>query len=121
VNVATAYHHTQHRTAIVKPTPQALWRTVYLTITAYVIRHDPLCDTYVGRTASGSIAKVGTVAVSPRQFPWGTQFRIPGYGRGVAEDSGGAIVPGTLDVAVTTCRAAFQWGRRTLPVQVRVK
>jgi 3D (Asp-Asp-Asp) domain-containing protein len=94
-------------------------REISLIVTAYVIRPDHGCVTNLNHTAlMNRPAHVGTVAVDPRRFKAGTRFDIPGYGRGVAEDTGSAIVGRTIDVAVTSCSEAFHWGRRTLLVRV---
>ena len=71
----------------------------------------------VGRTASGTTAKMGTVAADPRVFPFGTRLEIPGYGTGVVEDVGGSIKGRHIDVWFQTHEEAVRWGRRELPVK----
>ena len=74
----------------------------------------------VGLTSSGTWARYGTIAADTRYYPYGTVMLIPGYGKGVVEDIGGAIKgPRRLDVYFKTRRRALKWGRQTLPVQVR--
>lgn len=74
----------------------------------------------VGLTSSGKWARYGTVAADTRHYPYGTVMIIPGYGKGVVEDTGGAIKgPRRLDVYFKTRRRALKWGRQTLQVQVR--
>jgi 3D (Asp-Asp-Asp) domain-containing protein len=51
-----------------------------------------------GRTATGTAVHKGTVAVDPRVIPLGTRMYIPGYGNGVAEDTGGAIIGNIIDL-----------------------
>lgn len=51
-----------------------------------------------GITATGTTVRKGTVAVDPRVIPLGTRMYIPGYGYGVAEDTGGAIVGNIIDL-----------------------
>jgi 3D (Asp-Asp-Asp) domain-containing protein len=51
-----------------------------------------------GRTATGTTVRKGTVAVDPRVIPLGTRMYIPGYGAGVAEDTGGAIIGSMIDL-----------------------
>ncbi len=92
---------------------------VVLLATAYVVRAGTgNCDAYTSRTADGSRADYGVVAVSPHQFRFGTKFRIPGYGVAIAHDTGGDIHYGRMDVAMLSCRAAFAWGARTVKVDV---
>jgi 3D (Asp-Asp-Asp) domain-containing protein len=51
-----------------------------------------------GGTATGTTVRKGTVAVDPRVIPLGTSMYIPGYGYGVAEDTGGAVVGNIIDL-----------------------
>ena len=70
----------------------------------------------IGRTASGRIARPGTIAVDPKVFPPGTKFYIPGYGWGRADDIGGK--GRTLDLFFWQHRTAEKWGERTRAVKV---
>ncbi len=49
-------------------------------------------------TASGSILDYGVVAVDPSVIPLGTKMCIPGYGIGVALDTGGGITGNRIDL-----------------------
>jgi 3D (Asp-Asp-Asp) domain-containing protein len=51
-----------------------------------------------GTTATGTAVRKGTVAVDPRVIPLGTRMYIPGYGYGVAEDTGGGIIGNVIDL-----------------------
>ena len=51
-----------------------------------------------GTTATGTTVQKGTVAVDPSVIPLGTRMYIPGYGDGVAEDTGGAIIGNIIDL-----------------------
>lgn len=51
-----------------------------------------------GRTATGTTVRKGTVAVDPSVIPLGTRMHIPGYGYGLAEDTGGAIIGNIIDL-----------------------
>lgn len=74
----------------------------------------------VGLTSSGTWARYGTIAADTRYYPYGTVMIVPGYGRGVVEDIGGAIKgPRRIDVYFKTRRQALKWGRQTLKVRVR--
>ncbi|HEU4759757.1 MAG TPA: G5 domain-containing protein [Dehalococcoidia bacterium] len=51
-----------------------------------------------GRTATGIPVAKGVVAVDPRVIPLGTWLYIPGYGYGLAADTGGAIRGNIIDL-----------------------
>ncbi|HYZ14939.1 MAG TPA: ubiquitin-like domain-containing protein [Candidatus Acidoferrum sp.] len=69
-----------------------------------------------GTTASGRPAGHGVVAVDPRVIPLGTHMFIPGYGRAVAGDTGGAIHGNRIDLGFNSNRQANQFGRRPVTV-----
>ncbi len=61
----------------------------------------------------------GTIAADTRHYPFGTRMYIPGYGYGVVEDRGSAIVgPGIIDVYHNSHGSALQWGRQKLEVTI---
>ena len=70
-----------------------------------------------GRTATGTQAGPGSIAVDPTVIKLGSHLYVPGYGYGTAVDTGGAI-RGTLIDVWLTCDAALQWGRRQLTIYV---
>lgn len=70
------------------------------------------------RTATGRRAGRGVVAVDPSVIPLGTRLYIPGYGYGVAADTGGAIKGHRIDVCFDTAAEAIRWGRRRVTVVV---
>ena len=72
----------------------------------------------VGRTASGTRARLGTVAADPARYPMGTVIHVPGYGYGRVEDTGGAITGDALDLWFPSHARAQTWGRQSLAVQV---
>lgn len=51
-----------------------------------------------GITATGVPVTKGIVAVDPRVIPLGTRMYIPGYGYGVAADTGGGIIGNMIDL-----------------------
>jgi 3D (Asp-Asp-Asp) domain-containing protein len=69
-----------------------------------------------GTTATGVPVGPGIVAVDPTVIPLGTHMTIPGYGEGVAADTGGAIIGARIDVWVPDEAAATQWGVRTVTI-----
>jgi len=77
--------------------------------TAYALR---------GSTKSGGSAGWGSVAVDPSVIPLGSRLAVPGYGMGVASDTGGAIVGARIDVWFPTVAQANEWGSRVVTVTV---
>lgn len=70
-----------------------------------------------GRTATGTLAGPGSIAVDPAVIKLGSHLYVPGYGYGWAVDTGG-VIKGTLIDVWLTCDAAIQWGRRQLTIFV---
>ena len=67
----------------------------------------------VGQTASGKMAKFGTIAADTKHYPFGTVMYVPGYGTGVVEDRGSAITGAhKIDLWFPTEREALNWGRQ---------
>jgi 3D (Asp-Asp-Asp) domain-containing protein/peptidoglycan hydrolase CwlO-like protein len=71
-----------------------------------------------GRTATGVPVGWGVVAVDPNVIPLGTRMTIPGYGEGIAADTGSAIVGARIDLWFPTLAQARDWGRRTVTIAV---
>ncbi len=71
-----------------------------------------------GTTATGRAAGHGIVAVDPRYIPLGTHLYIPGYGRALAADTGGAIHGNRIDLGFESSRDAMTFGRRAIVVYV---
>jgi 3D (Asp-Asp-Asp) domain-containing protein len=69
-------------------------------------------------TASGLWPTRGMVAVDPSVIPLGTRLTIPGYGVGIAADTGGAVRGNTIDIWFPTQAQALRWGRRTITITV---
>jgi 3D (Asp-Asp-Asp) domain-containing protein len=69
-----------------------------------------------GHTATGAPVGWGVVAVDPSVIPLGTRMTIPGYGEGIAADTGSAIVGSTIDLWFPTLAQARAWGRRTVTI-----
>lgn len=82
-------------------------QTLTVSSTGYALR---------GRTASGLPTGWGIVAVDPSVIPLGTRMTIPGYGEGVAADTGGAVRGATIDLWFPTIAQAMAWGRRTVTI-----
>ena len=84
--------------------------------TAYTAFCDSCSGT--GRGATGLTVRHGIVAVDPRIIPLGSRLFIPGYGRAIAGDTGGAIVGHRIDLAFNSYNDAMQFGRRPVKVYV---
>ena len=72
-----------------------------------------------GSTATGLPAGWGVVAVDPGVIPLGTRLSIPGYGDGVAADTGSGVQGATIDLWFPTRTQALAWGARTVKVTLR--
>lgn len=72
----------------------------------------------VGMTASGTRAHKGSIAADTNIFPMGTIMYIEGYGYGVVEDRGSAIVGRHIDLFYKSHKRAIQWGNQTVDVKV---
>ena len=74
------------------------------------------------RTATGTIARVGAIAVDPDVIPYGTRMFIVSadgsitYGVATAEDCGGAIQGNRIDLFFDTYEACIQFGVRDCDV-----
>jgi peptidoglycan DL-endopeptidase CwlO len=69
-----------------------------------------------GTTATGVPTGWGVVAVDPSVIPLGTRMTVPGYGEGVAADTGGAVIGNTIDLWFPTRKQALAWGQRTVTI-----
>jgi 3D (Asp-Asp-Asp) domain-containing protein len=72
-----------------------------------------------GGTASGLPTAPGVVAVDPTVIPLGTRMDIPGYGPGIAADTGSAIKGLRIDLWFPTLNQALSWGKRTVTITLR--
>ena len=84
-------------------------RVLTVTATGYSLK---------GRTATGVSVGYGIVAVDPGVIPLGTKMTIPGYGEGVAADTGGAVVGARIDLWFPTRAEALAWGTRTVSISL---
>lgn len=74
-----------------------------------------------GRTASGTATNYGTIAVDPYVIPMGSKIYVPGYGWGVASDTGGAIQGSKIDIWYPSTSDCQQWGVRNVTITVMPK
>jgi uncharacterized protein YabE (DUF348 family) len=89
-------------------------RQLRVSATAYA----PGSDGVDWRTATGGRAGYGVIAVDPKVIPLGTRLFIPGYGYGIASDTGGAIDGTRIDLCFETRAEAMLWGRRSVTITV---
>jgi 3D (Asp-Asp-Asp) domain-containing protein len=87
---------------------------IHMIATAYTAG----CYGCSGITASGLRAGFGIIAVDPSVIPLGTKVFIPGYGRAIAGDTGGAIVGNRVDLGMNHLADALRFGRRAMTVYV---
>ena len=77
--------------------------------------NDPGCNMW---TATGTMCRIGVVAVDPRLIPYGTQMYIVSndgkyiYGISSAEDCGGAIKNKRVDLYFETLEDCLKFGVR---------
>ncbi|EGY80627.1 3D domain-containing protein [Peptoniphilus indolicus] len=96
-------------------------RNVKKVIVMQATAYDPTAGS---KTAMGTRARVGAVAVDPRVIPLGSKLYIesmdgfPTYGYAVAEDTGGAIKGNRIDLFYSTNAQANKFGRRNVKVYV---
>ena len=107
---------------ITLPTGEVLTYTEKVTCLATAYH----CEGYVGKTATGTRARVGAIAVDPEVFPYGTRFYIVTqdgeyiYGVATAEDCGSKeFIYGTrLDLFFNTKYECIQFGARNCDVYI---
>ncbi|SHE63249.1 3D (Asp-Asp-Asp) domain-containing protein [Seinonella peptonophila] len=85
-------------------------QTMTVEATAYTHTGNP--------TATGVMPKRGTIAVDTKVIPLGTRLYIPGYGYGVAQDTGGAIKGHIIDLFMDSEEECQSWGRRTVKIKI---
>ena len=89
------------------PSPSRSGRTLTVLATGYSL---------TGHTSTGVPVGYGVVAVDPGVIALGTKLTIPGYGEGVAADTGGAVGGSHIDLWFPTEAEALAWGSRTVTV-----
>ena len=89
--------------------PSGEKRKLTVTATGYALR---------GKTATGVSVAWGIVAVDPGVIALGTRISIPGYGEGVAADTGSAVRGARIDLWFPTQAEALAWGSRTITIML---
>jgi 3D (Asp-Asp-Asp) domain-containing protein len=93
--------------AAAAPPPASASGAITVTATGYSLP---------GHTSTGLPVGYGVVAVDPSVIPLGTRLTIPGYGEGVAADTGSAVTGFTIDLWFPSLADALAWGRRTVTI-----
>lgn len=86
-------------------------KVITLTATAY---HEPKGSL----TKSGTLSRVGAVAVDPKVIPLGTRLYVEGYGYCVAEDTGGLIKGDRIDLFLGSEAECVDWGVQDVLVYI---
>ena len=86
-------------------------RKMTLKATAY---HEPVGSL----TKSGTLSRVGAVAVDPRVIPLGTRLYVEGYGYCVAEDTGGLIKGNRIDIYLDSEAECVAFGVQDVVVYI---
>lgn len=75
-----------------------------------------------GITATGINLKKNpnqkVISVDPKVIKLGSKVYVPGYGYAIAGDTGGAIKGNKIDVFIPSQKAALQWGRKNIKIQI---
>ncbi len=101
------------RMAAALPAPTSGTRMTVLA-TAYHPRDNALEGGF--HAATGARLGYGIIAVDPDVIPLGTRIYVPGYGYGIAADTGGAIKGAHIDLCFDTAAEMSAWGSRTVQI-----
>jgi 3D (Asp-Asp-Asp) domain-containing protein len=82
-------------------------------LSVYATSYDKNCRGCNETTATGARVGFGIIAVDPKVIPMGTKLYVPGYGVGVAADTGGAIKGNIIDLAFEDVRFGWWSARNT--------
>jgi 3D (Asp-Asp-Asp) domain-containing protein len=87
------------------PVRQVVWATYYTAISAGGN----------GITATGTAVYKGIIAVDPAYIPLGTKMYVPGYGYGIAADTGGGVRGWHIDLGYGPSDV-YDWGSRYVEI-----
>lgn len=99
-----------------KSTSKSVAKTVTVTATAYSKAEPGMGHV----TASGIDLNDNprVIAVDPSVIPLGSRVYVEGYGEAIAADTGGAIKGNKIDVHLDSVQACYNWGVKTVKVQI---
>jgi 3D (Asp-Asp-Asp) domain-containing protein len=93
-------------------------KEITVSASAYTIN----CTRCSGITAIGINLKKNpnqkVISVDPKVIKLGSKVYVPGYGYAIAGDTGGAIKGNKIDVFMPSQKAALNWGRKTVKIQI---
>lgn len=98
-----------HAGTTIRPTAPRTGRQLTVRANAYALP---------GTTATGVSVRYGIIAVDPQVIPLGTLLYVPGYGEGIAADTGGAIKGNRIDVWLPSEAQAREWGVKTITITI---
>ena len=80
--------------------PVVYWRKIRMYATSYSPARSgtPRTAAWYGRTRIGMTLRKGLVAIDPTVIPFHTPLYIPGYGKGLAADTGGGVKGKWIDL-----------------------
>lgn len=87
-------------------------RKLLVKVTAYTSYACP----YYCITFTGTKARWGTIAVDPNIIRFRSTIFVPGYGIGIAEDTGSAIKGNHIDIWFPSEKEAIDWGVKTMEI-----
>ena len=90
-------------------------RTITMIATGYSASEN---TKWQGKTATGTMARFGVVAVDPRFIKLGTRLYVEGYGIAIAADTGSAIKGRRIDLCFNTRSEAKRLGRKQVKVTI---
>jgi 3D (Asp-Asp-Asp) domain-containing protein len=105
---SAAPRRTTPSTSPPEPVVPAVGKQLRVKVTAYCLP---------GTTATGAPVGRGVIAVDPRVIPLGTRMLVPGYGEGIAADTGGAVKGNFIDVWLPEDEANA-WGVKYLTITI---
>ncbi|MDZ7728412.1 MAG: G5 domain-containing protein [Dehalococcoidia bacterium] len=73
---------------------------------------------WYGYTSTGAKLRKGICATDPSVIPLGTWMYIPGYGRCLAADIGGAVKGKHVDLGFPESAGDSQWGMKTMEIYI---
>jgi resuscitation-promoting factor RpfB len=91
--------------------PVEYWRTIGMLATSYsaATSGTPRSSPWYGRTRTGMQMRKGIVAVDPNVIDLRSRVYVPGYGIGIAGDTGGAIKGKRIDLGYDDDNLVLWW------------